>query len=358
MTQGWNPLRSVAPYPPARQGALADRIGGMLSSSGSTFLVPGEAIVALEAVARGLGRPGLRALNVVTSPYGHLFGQWLAQTGTEVLDVVAEAGQPIEVDRVQEALATSAPVDVVVLVHGEAASGIVNPLAEIAALARRSGAIVVVDAVASVGAHVLDADDQGLDVVIVGPQKGLGGPASLSAVTVSSRAASLLHRDGVPSSAALPDASGRVPLVTTDPLSFWALEAALDAVDDEGLAALIERHGRAARATRAAVRALGAGLWVPDDARASHLVTAAAVPAGVDATDLLRHIVALDPVGVSAGVGTAGHRFIRLNHTGLRANFEPVLATVAAFGHGLAAVGTEVDLGAAARAVLAVFATP
>lgn len=358
MTQGWNPLRSVAPYPPARQRALADRMGAMLSSSGSTLLVPGEAIVALEAVARGLGRPGLHALNVVTSPYGRVFGQWLAQAGTEVLDLVAEAGQPIEVDRVREALATSAPFDVVVLVHGEAASGIVNPLADIAALSRRAGAIVVVDAVASVGAHVLHVDDQGLDVVVIGPQKGLGGPATLSAVTVSSRAAPLLHRGGVQSSVALPAASGLVPLGTTDPLSFWALEAALDAVDDEGLPAVIERHTRAARATRAAIRALGAQLWVTDDARASHLVTAAGVPVGIDADDLLRHIVPLDPAGASAGVGAVGHRFVRLNHTGLRANFEPVLATVMAYGHGLAAVGTEVDLGAAARQVLAVFAEP
>jgi aspartate aminotransferase-like enzyme len=355
MTIAWNPLRRIDPYPLERQRGLADRIGALLSSSGSTVLVPGEAIVALEAVARALGRPGVRALNIVTSPYGGLFGQWLTQAGAEVLAVAAEPGRPVDAAAVQEALQASGGVEVVVLVHGEAASGIVNPLEEIAALAAAVGAITVVDAVASVGAHVLEADRQGLDVVVTGPQKALGGPASLSAVTLGPRGAALLRRDPVQSSVVLPEPGAVVPLGTADPLSFWALEAALDAVDAEGLGARIERHARAAGAARAGLRALSTGPWIQEDDRASHLVTAAPVPGGTDAAALLRGIQALDPAAASAGVGPAADRFVRLNHTGERASFAPVLSAVVAYGHALAALGEHVDIGAGAEAVARAF---
>src|SRR3954447_10188532 len=156
MTIAWNPLRQVAAYPLGRQETLARRIGALLHSDGETILVPGEAVVALEGVARGVGRPGVRALNIVTSPYGHLFGQWLQETGATVLTVESDPGLPMTVDAARTAIEAGGPLDVVVLVHGEAASGIVNPLRRIAALAEDAGALVVVDAVASVGAHPLD----------------------------------------------------------------------------------------------------------------------------------------------------------------------------------------------------------
>jgi aspartate aminotransferase-like enzyme len=351
----WNPLGRIDAYPPDRQRALAARIGTLLSASGTTVLVPGEAIVALEAVARGLGRPGVRAVNVVTSPYGGLFGQWLVQSGAEVVEVAAEPGLPVEAAAVRAALERSGPIDAVVLVHGEAASGIVNPLEEIAALARAAGAITVVDAVASVGAHVLDVDRLGLDVVVIGPQKALGGPASVSAVTVGQRAEALLRRDAVQSSVVLPEPGALVPLGTSDPLSFWALEAALDAVEAEGIGPRIARHAAAAAAARAGLLGLGAAPWIAEDDRASHLVTAAPVPAGVDAGALLHGISALDPAAASAGVGPAADRFVRLNHTGERAAFAPVLAAVVAYGHALAALGNPVDIGAGAEAVARTF---
>ncbi len=351
MTVAWNPLRRIDPYPLDRQRVLADRIGTLLSSSGTTVLVPGEAIVALEAVARALGRPGVRALNVITSPYGGLFGDWLAHAGADVVDLTAEPGLPVETVAVQAALTDAPPFDVLIVVHGEAASGIVNPLAAVAALAHAAGAIVVVDAVASVGAHRLDADGDGLDIVVVGPQKALGGPASISSVTIGPRGEAALRRDPLQSSVVLPEPGAVVPLGTSDPLSFWALEAALDAVEAEGIEARIARHALAAGAARAGLRALGSVPWVPEDASASGLVTTARVPDGVDASALLRRIVALDPAAASAGVGLASARFVRLNHTGDRAAFAPVLSAVVAYGHAVHALGTPVEIGAAAEAV-------
>ena len=67
-------------------------------------------------------------------------------------------------------------LDLVAAVHAETSSGILNPLPEIAALAKARGALLVVDAVASFGGHALDVDGLGIDVCVTGPQKAMGEP--------------------------------------------------------------------------------------------------------------------------------------------------------------------------------------
>lgn len=62
---------------PADVAAAEDAVRAILGATGDVLLVQAEAVVALEAAAKGLGRPGIRALNVVTGPYGALFGRWL-----------------------------------------------------------------------------------------------------------------------------------------------------------------------------------------------------------------------------------------------------------------------------------------
>ena len=89
-------------------------------------------------------------------------------------------------------------VDVVSLVHAEAATGVVNDLAAIAQMAKSIGALVVVDAVASVGAEPLDMDAWGLDLVVLSAQKALAGPSGASIVVTSPGAWEALGRHPSP----------------------------------------------------------------------------------------------------------------------------------------------------------------
>ncbi|EJB02011.1 serine-pyruvate aminotransferase/archaeal aspartate aminotransferase [Rhizobium leguminosarum bv. trifolii WSM597] len=358
---GWNPLHGVSSYPAERYGVLADRIGGILMSRNDILLVQAEAVVALEAVAVSLARPGLSALNIVTSLYGGWFGQWLRRRGAVVQDIVAEPGLPIEIEAVARALDAGPHIDVLAVVHAESASGILNPLPEILALARARGIATVVDAVASVGGHRLDVDDLGIDIAVIGPQKALGGPAGVSALSVSRRAWELILRDGAPRDSILSLAdlrawvdSGRRGLPGTPaPLEFFALEAALDRIEAEGLENIVTRHALAASATRAGLTALGASVWVPA-AKASNLVTAVPVPEGLAPPAL---IAAAGRLGVelTEGVGTAPARLMRLNHTGPRATFQAVLSNVVAYGAALRRAGHTCDIAAAAEAICEVY---
>jgi aspartate aminotransferase-like enzyme len=358
------PLLHPPPYPATRYAPLADRLQRLLQTSSDVIFVQAEAIVALEAAAASLGHPGTRSLNIVTSPYGNYFSGWLRHAGAEVHDLVAEPGRPIAIEAVAAALDAASRIDLIAVVHAESANGALNPLPGIARLARERNALLVVDAVASFGGHPLPVDALGIDVAVIGPQKSLGGSSGLSMVSVSPRAwARMAPRDRhVPSALSLRDIKdmwldrgrGALPGMPP-PLEFWSLEAAVDAVESEGLERMIARHRQAARATRAALRALGAAPWIDDEDAASALVTTVPAPAGIAVADLVREAAELG-AAISPAVGAIADRVVRLDHTGARAAPAAVQTNVMALASVLARRGVAVDIGAAASAIATAYA--
>ena len=355
-----SPLLDLPPYPAEGYARLADRIGRLLRTKSDILLVQGEAIVALEAVATSIASPAVSTLNVVTSPYGKLFGDWLRRGGATVADVTAAPARPITVDAFAAALDVAPGVNLVALVHAESASGIVNPLPEISRLAKARGAAVVLDAVASFGGHELDIDGLGIDIAVIGPQKALAGSSGLSAVSVSGKAWRLIDRLDAPVQSALSlmdlkrdwlDVGRGIPPGMPSALEFFALEATLDRIEAEGLNAVIARHTLAGAATRDAVRALGLSTWVEDTA-ASDLVTAVTLPDGIVVLDLLRGTDLTD-ADLSAGVGPGAEHLLRLNHTGQRARRRPVTANIVALAEALHAACIDIDLDAAKAAIVA-----
>src|SRR6202161_3241040 len=153
---------SVPPTIDARRYAeIEDRFAHLLGAP-NLLLLQGEAMIPLEAVARSIGRPGSRALNIVTGPYGEGFGRWLAHQGVLVENLIVPFNRAVSPDEVRATLSKEGRFDIVSVVHAEAATGVVNQLHEIAALAQDAGALTVVDAVASVGAEPLDIGGWGL----------------------------------------------------------------------------------------------------------------------------------------------------------------------------------------------------
>jgi aspartate aminotransferase-like enzyme len=326
-------LLDLPAFPEDGHARLADTVGGLMGWDGDLVWVQAEAILALEAVATSLGRPAARAVNIVTSPYGRLFGHWLRRAGCVVHEVTPPAigqaiGQAIEIADVVAAIGERA--DLVAFVHAESASGILNPFDGIVAAARSAGALVVVDAVASFGGHEVAMD--GVDVAVFGAQKALDGPAGLSAVTVSDRAWAAMADAPVDSALSLTDlrrdwlrAGRRAVPGMPSALEWWALDAALARVAGEGLPARLRRHALARDAARAALDALGLPLWVEDATTASRLVTTARAPRSLDIAALARATTG----GVDAAVGAFDVPVLRFNHTGRRAAPAPMARDLA-----------------------------
>ena len=106
------------------------------------ILMQGEAVLGLEAAARGLVRPGTRCLNLVSGVYAAWFGDWLREYGAEVDEVRAPYDEAVDVGAVEEALPERGPFDVVSVVHSETPSGVENPLAKIGQLSHAHGALM------------------------------------------------------------------------------------------------------------------------------------------------------------------------------------------------------------------------
>jgi aspartate aminotransferase-like enzyme len=351
-------LLDVAPVGPAEYAEIEDRCRELFGTGVSPLVFQGEATVALEAAARGLGRPGSRALNLVTGPYGSTFGEWLSEAGAEVENLVVPFDRAVTPDQVGQALDRLGPVDLVSVVHAEAATGVVNDLAAIAQVARSRGALVVVDAVASVGAEPLAIEEWQLDVVVLSAQKALAGPSGASVVALSARAWAALSAHPSPwrsSVLSLLDwrdrwvVAGRSVLpVIPSHLETRALGAAVRRALSEGLDGVVGRHRAAAAATRAALGPLGLQPWVAQLDGPASVATLVRAPAE-GASALVSASVAGwrdGAVPISRAPGSLAEQALRVNHTGRRASLPVVWSAIGALAGGLRSLGYQADLGA------------
>jgi aspartate aminotransferase-like enzyme len=356
-------LLDPPPMTAARFASIERDVTRLLGTTRDVVVLQAEAILALEAVARGLGGAGTTCLNVITGPYGAHFGEWLAAGGAEVVDLEIPLERAIRADAVAAVLEARPEVSVLSIVHAEVATGTVNPLAEVAAVAREHGVLTVVDAVASVGGHDLRIDELDLDVVMVGPQKALGGPAGISMLSVSDRAWAALAAAPNPwrgSILSLLDwkerwiDAGRTQIPGTPAvLELLALEAGCARVLAEGVEEGVARHGRISAACRAGVRALGVEPWVAADDQACALTTAVRLPAGVDRAALTVRAAAAYGVVLTPGGGTLRDVMVRIDHMGPAAEPRTALAGVAALGGALTDLGATADVGAGVAATVA-----
>ena len=164
---------------------LERKVGELMRSSDDIVLMQGEAVLGLEAAARALTRPGMKALNLVSGVYASWFGDWLREYGAEVIEVRVPYDEAVDAADVRQALADNPDVELVAVVQSETPSGIHNPVAEIAPTVKEAGALLLVDAVSALGCEEVLVDEWGIDVCVVGPQKCLAGPPGMSLISVS-----------------------------------------------------------------------------------------------------------------------------------------------------------------------------
>ncbi|MFD2877978.1 aminotransferase class V-fold PLP-dependent enzyme [Paenibacillus rhizoplanae] len=129
---------------------LTQQLSRLLGTQHPPVIIPGEAILGIEAVAAGIAAPGRTILNIVTGPYGSLFGEWLTRGGATVAEVKVPFDQVVTVEEVAAAIELHQPV-AISLVQAEVVTGGSNPAEEIFKLARRHDLITVTDSVSAVG---------------------------------------------------------------------------------------------------------------------------------------------------------------------------------------------------------------
>jgi aspartate aminotransferase-like enzyme len=304
-----------------------------------------------ESAIANLTSPGERALVVSAGSFGERWAAVAKAYGADVDHLRYAWGETPSPEDVGE---RAAGAKYVTLVHSETSTGVVADVQALAAAAREAGALVVVDAVSSLGAVPLETDAWELDVVVTGSQKALMTPPGLALVAVSDAAYEAAAAGGAPRFyfdwARTRKAQEALNAAFTPAVSLVAgLDVALGMVLEDGLDAMFERHARLGRACREGAKAMGLELFSPDDVR-SAVVTAIRAPAGVDSDELLlllrdRHGVTLAP-----GQGELKGKVFRIGHIGWFDVFD-IAAALSAVELALTELGAPIERGvAAARA--------
>jgi alanine-glyoxylate transaminase/serine-glyoxylate transaminase/serine-pyruvate transaminase len=318
-----------------------------------SFALSGTGTSGMEAAVANVTRSGARVLVVVTGYFGDRLAQIFERYGAEVTRLDVEWGRACPPERVERALAQHG-ADIVAAVHAETSTGVLNPIEEIAAVAHRAGALVVVDAVTSLGAVPLETGRWHIDVCYSCSQKGLGAPSGLAPITFSARA--LEQR--VPSRSFYLDVTllqdywlrRRYHHTLSAPLAF-ALREALAMVDEEGLEPRWERHRSRHLALAAGLEALGLSL-LPPPAERLWTLNAVRVPDGVDEAAVRRRLLEEFGIEIGAGLGPLAGRIWRVGLMGSGATQANVLLFLGAFEYCLRAAGyTPRTAGAGAATV-------
>lgn len=314
---------------------------------------------AWEAALANTLAPGDRALVLASGRFGHGWADMARGLGiaVEVQDFGTE--RPADPDWLESRLRADRDrtIAAVLVCHVDTASSVRTDAAPLAAAIAAAGhpALLMVDAIASLGADRFEMDAAGADVLVGASQKGLMTPPGLGFVWFNPRAAA--RRDSLPGVSRYWDWRPRA-----EPAALWqyfdgtapthhlfGLRAALDMIGEEGLPALWHRHAVLARAVWAAADVWAAGgplrADVPDPAHRSHAVTSLHL-GGEDGARLRAWTQTVAGLTLGIGLGrTPEDAHLRIGHMG-HVNATMILGALATMTAGMKALGIPHGAGA------------
>jgi serine---pyruvate transaminase len=314
---------------------------------------------AFESAVANLTSRGDRQLVLSAGNFGERWASMAKAFGADLRHVRLEWGEAPEPEDLRAALEEGGKVSVVYLTHSETSTGVVCDIQSLAAVAKEAGALVVVDAVSSLGAVPLETDAWGLDVVVSGSQKALMCPPGVAFASVSPGALEVAERSTgtrfVLDWERTRKAQAKLDAPFTPAVSIVrALDVALGLLLDEGLEHAFERHARLGRACREGAKAMGLELFSPDEDR-SAVVTAVRAPDGVDATEIVAALRDRFGITIANGQAMLKGKIFRIGHIGWFDVFD-ITTALAAVELALTDAGAEIERGIAVTRALEAWA--
>ena len=313
---------------------LTASLARLFETDGDVLLLFGPGTAALEA---SFASPLARGDEILVASNG-LFGERLVDVagavGLTVHRVGGDGFEPIEPERLAAAARAHPAARAFAVVHHETSVGLINPVRELCAEARRHGLLTIVDAVASFGGIPLEVDAWGVDLCVAVGNKCLGGPVGVAPVAVGPRVWEAVD-DGRPKSAGwyLNLATWRRfarewgswhPTPTTIPTNAMeALDTAVAEVMARGPREHQARFVAAAARVREGLRELGFEMIIRDG-HASPVTTAVWALAGMDVDDYMGWLRREHGLRLGGGLGDLAGRSFRVGHMGRAADPEVI----------------------------------
>ena len=297
---------------------VSERLMKLYGTEQDVYTIMGTGTAAMEAAVANVCSPGDTVICAPAGKFGMRWAEICETYGCEVVNIDIEWGQSLTADMVRGALEENPGARALYMTHCETSTGALSDVEEIAAVTRQTDTLLAVDAITSIGVHPYRMDDWGVDITVCGSQKGCMVPPGLSFIAASERSWNVIEACESPAYyldlVAMRDKwtehqtpyTGGVTLVR-------ALDRALEMMFEEGLETVYERHATLAKATRAAVDALGLELVADNPA---NCVTAAYGPEGMDTGDLKSTMMDDYGVTIAGGQKHLSGKIIRLGHMG------------------------------------------
>ena len=321
-----------------------------------TLAVTGTGFSGMESCLANLIEPGDTMLVGVNGFFGTRMAEFAQRFGAEVLEVTAPWGEPLAAADIDRALNENPAVKVVGVVHGETSTGVRQPIEEIASAAHAHGALLLMDAVTTLGGLPVMVDAWGVDAAYSASQKCVGTISGLAPLTFGPRARERLAQRN----AALPTWYHDIEALhqywsaqgfyhhTCSSTLVYGLKAALDLMDEEGVENRFARHQQCGDALKAGLKAMGLSLV----AAAGHrlpMLTTVRIPEGAADLDVRKALLAEHGIEIAGGLGPLMGQIWRVGLMGYAARPENVRTFLEAFADVLTTQGCAVD-GDAAKA--------
>lgn len=320
-----------------------------------TFVATGSG--GLEASLVNFLRRGDKVIVVDGGKFGERFWKIAKAYGCEPVVLKVEWGNAVDPAEVKRALDANPDAKAVCVQASETSTGVAHPVQEIAALTRNHQAITIVDGITAVGVWRVPMDEWGIDVLVSGSQKAMMLPPGLAFAAASEKAWKLNETADLPrfyfDMKKERDNQRKNQTAWTAAVSLLAgLDEVFKMFEEETLDGVYARHDRMARATRAAVQALGLELYAKSPANS---VTTVKTPDGFDAEKLVKLLTKTYGIRMVGGQDQAKGKIFRIAHLGWFDDFD-ILTAINAVEMACNDLGLKVPRGkgaAAAQEILA-----
>mgnify|MGYP002629869890 CR=1 FL=1 len=280
------------------------------TQNAATLPVSGTGTAGMEAACVNILEPGDLFIVATNGYFGERLAEIASRTGASVVTVEHAVGEPVSASAIKAELAKHPRVKGVGVVHAETSTGVITPIAEIAKVVHEAGALLVVDAVTSLGGAPLEVDGWDIDVCYSGTQKCIGAPPGLSPITFGARAIEVMNNRKTKVQSfyldmtALHDYWQQRVYHHTAPISMiYSLREALRLVLEEGLENRWQRHADNAAALIAGIDAMGLRIVANPEFRLPS-ITAVYSPDGIPEASVRKHLLDNFNIEVSGGLAT------------------------------------------------------
>ncbi len=335
----------------ATLGECVELLKYVLQTKATPLVVTGSGTAAMEAGILGCCKPDAKTLVCHSGKFGERWRDILKRFNLPHVEFTLEYGRGFKAEAVAERLKQHPDVRAVIFVHSETSTCAVSEAQGIGKVCRDHDALCLVDGITSIGTIPFKMDEWGIDVAVTGSQKALMLPPGLGIVALSDRAWKVVDSHQAPAyyndlkAYRKSIAQSDTPYTPNNQM-ISGLKFTLSQIKSTGLETIWARSARLAKATRAAVAALGLKLYAADPVDS---VTGVNVPAGVDEAKWRKDMREKYGIHCAAGQGELKGQMIRLNHMGYVDEVDTIGA-IAAMEWTLATQGYKLELGAGTAA--------